>query len=149
MPADTAGLHWTLISVAPTAGPKRRLCRDKATGRLILHANMSRDVPKRTINWPQPNIHLHQSASTLNRLRRSHGESSSGEDGAIFYYRLYFMSPRDGHIESMIELERANDREAIVEGQRHCGDRAIELWNLGRKVCRWEPEHSRHPAKTA
>ena len=59
------------------------------------------------------------------------------------YYRLYFMSPRDGRIESMVELDRASDQDAIAEGEQHRGDRAIELWNLGRKVCRWESAEAR------
>ena len=54
------------------------------------------------------------------------------------YYRLYFMSARNGHIEHFKEFEVAGDEDAIRVASEYAGAQPIELWCGRRKVARTE-----------
>ena len=56
------------------------------------------------------------------------------------YYRLYLMSPRNGHIESFEELEAHDDDDAIRLVSNRPFRRPAELWTFNRKVKRFEVE---------
>jgi hypothetical protein len=55
------------------------------------------------------------------------------------YYRFYFMQRVGDHIDHFREFEAEDDDRAltIAEGWRE--DRPMELWNLERKLKRWDP----------
>lgn len=55
------------------------------------------------------------------------------------YYRLYFMNPRNGHIERFAEFEAPDDEAAEALAAEHEGVQPLELWCLHRKVRRFEP----------
>ena len=55
------------------------------------------------------------------------------------YYRLYFMSTFNGHIERFEEFEANEDADAIARGLDQQGPLALELWCQHRKVARFEP----------
>ena len=54
------------------------------------------------------------------------------------YYRLYFLDRFSGHIEHFREFEAEDDAAALVIAQSWREDRPMELWNLERKLMRWE-----------
>ena len=54
------------------------------------------------------------------------------------YYRLYFMDRSGGHIDHFREFEAEDDAAALVIAQSWREDRPMELWNLERKLMRWE-----------
>ncbi|MGS1016687.1 hypothetical protein [Allosphingosinicella humi] len=57
-------------------------------------------------------------------------------------YRLYFMNPRNGHIERFHEFAVANDTAAIDYTLQQELMIPIELWCRHRKVCRIDPSRS-------
>ena len=57
----------------------------------------------------------------------------------MLYYRLYFISCRDGHIRRFEEFEVEDDAAAMALARRHEGEDALELWNEHRKVGMIEP----------
>jgi hypothetical protein len=54
------------------------------------------------------------------------------------YYRLYFMDRFSGHIEHFREFEAEDDDSAFAIAERWRVDQPMELWNLERKLKRWE-----------
>ena len=52
-------------------------------------------------------------------------------------YRLYFMSPRTGHIDRFEEFEAPDDGQAISIAEDQLGEQPIELWAGHRKVRRY------------
>jgi hypothetical protein len=52
-------------------------------------------------------------------------------------YRAYQIGP-DGHIQQGVDLECADDAEAIEAADQLVGDCAVELWRGTRKVARLE-----------
>ena len=55
-------------------------------------------------------------------------------------YRLYFFSPRSGHIDRFAEFEAPDDSEAMLLAREHEGDRPLELWCEHRRIARIEPK---------
>ena len=53
-------------------------------------------------------------------------------------YRLYHMSPQDGHIRSFDDFEAANDEAALVFANGKLNAHPMELWEQHRKVARLE-----------
>lgn len=53
-------------------------------------------------------------------------------------YRLYFMARFGGHIDHFREFEAADDEAAVAVAERWREDRPMELWNLERKLMRWD-----------
>lgn len=60
----------------------------------------------------------------------------NGWRGTMSHYRLYFMNPRSGHIESFVALEAPDDQRAMALARAHVGDHPLELWCAGRKAGR-------------
>ena len=56
------------------------------------------------------------------------------------YYRLYFMDRYSGHIDHFREFEAESDDAAMNVSETWRDGRPMELWNLGRKLRRWEIE---------
>ena len=56
------------------------------------------------------------------------------------YYRLYFMDRFSGHIDHFREFEAETDDAAMNVSETWRDGRPMELWNLGRKLRRWEIE---------
>ena len=56
------------------------------------------------------------------------------------YYRLYFMDRYSGHIDHFREFEAETDDAAMNVSETWRDGRPMELWNLGRKLRRWEIE---------
>ena len=56
------------------------------------------------------------------------------------YYRLYFMDRYSGHIDHFREFEAETDDAAMDVSETWRDGRPMELWNLGRKLRRWEIE---------
>ena len=54
------------------------------------------------------------------------------------HYRLYFMSPLDGHIDRFFEFEADSDLEALRTVQAASGEEPLELWSGQRKIGRFE-----------
>jgi hypothetical protein len=54
------------------------------------------------------------------------------------YYRLYFMRRFDGHIDQFREFEAADDEAAIGLAEGWRTPQPMELWNLHRKLRRWD-----------
>ena len=63
----------------------------------------------------------------------------AGGYGRMRYYRLYFMHRFSGHIDFFREFEAEDDDCAIAIAEGWIEDRPMELWNLERKLKRWEP----------
>ena len=55
------------------------------------------------------------------------------------YYRLYFMNPRNGHIERFAEFEAPDHEAAAALAAEHEGPQPLELWCRHNKVRRFEP----------
>ena len=53
-------------------------------------------------------------------------------------YRLYHMSPHDGHIRNFDDFEAANDEAALVFANGKLNAHPMELWEQHRKVARLE-----------
>ena len=53
-------------------------------------------------------------------------------------YRLYFMNPKNGHIVDRRVFEAVNDLAAIQYVARLDDPRQMELWDMHKKVRRWE-----------
>jgi hypothetical protein len=51
-------------------------------------------------------------------------------------YRLYFMDAQD-HIQDAVELDCADDREAVRKSQTLLDGREVELWRRARVVMRF------------
>ena len=64
---------------------------------------------------------------------RLHGPRSSGLDGQMQDYRLYFVGP-DGHVQNRVDLRCADDAEAIGLAKQLLNGRNVELWQLDRKI---------------
>ena len=64
---------------------------------------------------------------------RLHGPRSSGLDGQMQDYRLYFVGP-DGHVQNRTDLRCADDAEAIRLAKQLFDGRDVELWQLDRKI---------------
>ena len=60
-------------------------------------------------------------------------------------YRLYLMSPHNGHIDSFEEFEAEDDEAAIARLEGRSFKRPAELWASNRKVRRYEPEPQERP----
>ena len=58
------------------------------------------------------------------------------------YYRLYFMDRYSGHIDHFREFEAETDDAAMDVSETWSDGRPMELWNLGRKLRRWDVEPS-------
>jgi len=56
------------------------------------------------------------------------------------YYRLYFMDRYSGHIDHFREFEAETDEAALSVAESWRDGRPMELWNLNRKLLRWEIE---------
>ena len=54
------------------------------------------------------------------------------------YYRLYFMSPRSGHIDRAENIHAESDGQAIESARPFAGEQPLELWQDNRKVYRFE-----------
>ncbi len=57
----------------------------------------------------------------------------------MLYYRLYFFERYSGHIDHFREFEADGDDQAIIVAERWIDGSAMELWNLNRRLKRWEP----------
>lgn len=57
----------------------------------------------------------------------------------MFYYRLYFMNARNGHIDRFAEFEAPDHEAAIALAAEHEGAQPLELWCQHTKVRRFEP----------
>jgi len=53
------------------------------------------------------------------------------------YYRLYFMDRISGHIDHFREFEAEDDEAAFAIAEGWHDDAPMELWNLERKLRRW------------
>jgi hypothetical protein len=58
----------------------------------------------------------------------------------MLYYRLYFMDRFSGHIDLCREFEADDDQTALAIAEGWRNGRAMELWNLQRKLKRWDEE---------
>jgi hypothetical protein len=56
----------------------------------------------------------------------------------MLYYRLYFFDRYSGHIDHFREFEADGDVAAIAIAERWRDGRQMELWNLGRRLRRWD-----------
>lgn len=56
----------------------------------------------------------------------------------MLYYRLYFFDRYSGHIDHFREFEADGDAAAIALAERWRDGRQMELWNLGRRLRRWD-----------
>ena len=56
----------------------------------------------------------------------------------MLYYRLYFLSRANGHIERFEEIEAADDGSAVRIARERAGRQPLELWCQGRKVKRFD-----------
>jgi hypothetical protein len=56
----------------------------------------------------------------------------------VLYYRLYFFDGFSGHIDHFREFEAEGDAAAIALADRWSDGRAMELWNLNRRLKHWE-----------
>jgi hypothetical protein len=56
----------------------------------------------------------------------------------VFYYRLYFLDRRSGHINAFTEIDAVDDQAAVGLANAQVGERPLELWCEGRKVRRIE-----------
>lgn len=54
------------------------------------------------------------------------------------HYRLYFMNPRNGHIERFESIEAEGDGAAAAAADAHQGRQPMELWCGGRKIASFE-----------
>lgn len=54
------------------------------------------------------------------------------------FYRLYFMDRPDGHIGHVSEFLAPTDEEAILRSEAARSTFPMELWQMGRKIKRWE-----------
>ncbi|MGQ0557990.1 MAG: hypothetical protein ACT4OE_00125 [Sphingosinicella sp.] len=61
------------------------------------------------------------------------------------YYRLYLMSPHNGHIESVEEFEAHDDEAAIARLEGRSIERPAELWASNRKVRRYDAGAEQRP----
>ena len=64
--------------------------------------------------------------------------------GDVAHYRLYQIGP-DGHIKAGVDLECADDAEAIEAAGKLVGEFAVELWHDKRMVARLEAPPTRAP----
>ena len=53
-------------------------------------------------------------------------------------YKLYFLDP-DGHIRQRLDLDCADDHDALRQVQEHADGRGMELWHRSRIVQRFPP----------
>jgi hypothetical protein len=56
------------------------------------------------------------------------------------YYRLYFFDRFSGHIDQFREFEADSDELALAQATRWSDGRAMELWNLERRLKQWQVE---------
>ncbi len=56
----------------------------------------------------------------------------------MLYYRLYFFDRFSGHIDHFREFEAESDAAAIALAERWSTGLPMELWNLNRRLTRWE-----------
>jgi len=56
----------------------------------------------------------------------------------MHYYRLYFIDRLSGHIDHFREFEAEDDEAALDTAHRWQNGQAMELWNLERKLMRWD-----------
>ena len=54
------------------------------------------------------------------------------------YYRLYFFDGLSGHIDHFREFEAEDDRAAIARAEQWTNGCQMELWNLERRLKRWD-----------
>lgn len=54
------------------------------------------------------------------------------------FYRLYFISPRDGHFVRSEGFEATDDDSALALAEERRGANPLELWCGGRKLMRIE-----------
>ena len=57
----------------------------------------------------------------------------------MLYYRLYFFDRFSGHIDHFREFEAESDSAAMSAAERWSNGAPMELWNLNRRLKRWEP----------
>ena len=67
----------------------------------------------------------------------------------MFYYRLYFMSARTGHIMRFAEYEAPDDGSAMALAREQVGEHALELWCRHRRVGSFEPAEAARRATAA
>lgn len=60
------------------------------------------------------------------------------------FYRLYHMSPGDGHIAGFDEFEAVNDEAALLFANGKLNAHPMELWEQHRKVARLEASSGRN-----
>ena len=58
----------------------------------------------------------------------------------MLYYRLYFMHRVTGHIDHYREFEAEDDQAALAISEGWWNGQPMELWNLERKLKRWDEE---------
>ena len=68
---------------------------------------------------------------------------------SVAFYRLYFMNPRNGHIERFESIAAEGDAAAMMAADAHQGRQPMELWCGGRKVARFEAVLPSPPPKRA
>jgi hypothetical protein len=56
----------------------------------------------------------------------------------MLYYRLYYFDRFSGHIDHFREFEAEDDAAALLLADRWANGRAMELWNLERRLKRWD-----------
>ena len=56
----------------------------------------------------------------------------------MLYYRLYFMHRFSGYIDHYREFEARDDEAALAIAQGWSEGAPMELWNLHRKLKRWD-----------
>jgi hypothetical protein len=64
--------------------------------------------------------------------------------GTVANYRAYQIGP-DGHIQQGVDLDCADDAEAIEAAGKLVGELAVELWHDTRMVARLEAPPTRAP----
>ena len=56
----------------------------------------------------------------------------------MLYYRLYFFDRYSGHIDHFREFEAEDDGSAIALAEGWNDGHRMELWNLERRLRRWD-----------
>jgi hypothetical protein len=56
----------------------------------------------------------------------------------MIHYRLYYLDG-GGRISSALDLECADDADALATLQEYADGRPMELWQAGRRVLAWHP----------
>ena len=77
----------------------------------------------------------------LQPVDRHQGPRSSDLDGLMQDYRAYFVGP-DGHVQNRVDLQCADDVEAIKLAKQLVDGYDVELWHLDRHI-----ETFRHTAE--